>query len=55
MSGSSLVSCYPRVSCTFKGGVFLTHPTPKHLRAFVPNLAGVKYPGEFQFWSKDVK
>ena len=46
---ASLVNCYPTVSCTFKNEVFLTHPRGLHAKAFAPNLAGVKYPGEFRF------
>jgi hypothetical protein len=48
-TNTSPVNHDPRVSYTFRGGVFLTHPAPLHLEAFAPNLAGGKYPGEFQF------
>jgi hypothetical protein len=54
-TSANLVTCHPSVSCTFTGGLFLTHSKGLEPKAFVPDLAGVKYPGEFRFWYKDVK
>jgi len=46
---ANLLKCHASVSCTFKSGVFLTHPRGLRAKAFVPNPAGVKYPGDFLF------
>jgi hypothetical protein len=51
----NLVMCNPRRGCSFSRILVMTHPSGLLRIAFVPNLVGVKHPGEFRFCSGYVK